>query len=481
MGLWSRIVDGVRRPAPVVADRIAPRFNTAFSESFWPELMGNRTASGESVNYKSALEVTTALRCALVIADGVATVPCKVMRKDPATGRRSEAVDHPLNDVLTIEANGWMDPLQMLETTALHAVFAGAGRAFINRVRGRIVEIIPLEPGRITAEQMPDYRIKYTATAASGETREIPQEAIWEVRGPSWDGWRGLDIVHLAREALGLAMATENAHARRFSNGVQSTGMYTVEGNLNEEQYLRLYGWLTANHIGAKNSGKPFLMDRGAKWAPLDMNGVDAQHLETRRNQVEEICRAFGVMPIMVGHSDKAATYASAEQMFLHHAVGTVRPWHRRFERSMKRQLLTRDEVKAGYYIKFFDTELLRGAAKDRSEYYWKLFQMGAFSPNDILELEDQDGYEAGGIHLVPSNMMTAENAAKAGPPGAGNNGGPPLDDPEEPTEPPDPAARSQRLNAGRVLSAANERKIRTAKDELVDVLAKLDTQPAEE
>jgi len=462
MGLWSRIVGGLRGQ---------PR-NTAFSESFWPELFGTMTAAGESVSHKSALEVTTALRCGLVIADGVATIPCKLMRKDPATGRRQEAVDHPLNNVLTVEANGWMDPLQLLETLTLHAVFTGAGRAFINRVRGRVVELIPLEPGRVTAEQQPDYSIKYTATAANGETRVIPAEAIWEIRGPSWDGWKGLDIVHLAREALGLAMATENAHARRFGNGVQTTGMFSVAGTLNPDQYTRLHAWLIANHIGAKNSGKPFLVDRDGKYTPIGLNGVDAEHVRTRELQVQEVCRAFGVMPIMVGHSDKAATFASAEQMFLHHAVGTIRPWHRRFERSMKRQLLTRDEIKDGYYVKFFDAELLRGAAKDRSEYYWKLFQMGVASPNEILGFEDQDGYEGGDIHLVPGNMMSIANAAKSG-----SGGG----TPDAAVTAAEQAAAALRvLNVGRVLSSDNERKIRDARDNLDAVLKKLDSQPEE-
>ena len=143
----------------------------------------------------------------------------------------------------------------------------------------------------------------------------------------------------------------------------------------------------------------------------------------------------------------------------------------------MMRQLLTKEEVKAGYYIKFFETELLRGAAKDRGEYYWKLFQMGALSPNGLLELEDMDGYEGGDIHLVPGNMTTPENAAKATPkPGPM---APANDDSGEDDGGADPAR--DRLNVGRVLSAANERKIRTANTELSEVLSQLDDQQPEE
>lgn len=464
MGIWSSLTGLFGRE----------RNNAAFEEEFWRSGLGVGVPSlaGEHVNWKSALGLTTALRCGLVIADGVSTVPCKIMRKDPETGRREEATDHPLYDVLGYEANGWMDPLELLQTTALHTVFTGDAVCFINKVRKRIVELIPFEPGSVRIEQKDDYRLVYHVTAKDGSVEEFPQEVIWHMRGPSWNAWMGLDATKLAREALGLAMATQNAHARRFGNGIQTTGAYSVEGELKEPQYNRLRAYIEQNHVGARNSGKPFILDKGAKWLPIDLSGVDAQHVETRKLQIEEVCRAYGVNPIMVFHSDKAATYASAEQMFLSHAVHTIRPWHRRFEKSMRRALLTKEEVKAGYYIKFFDTELLRGAAKDRAEYYWKRFQMG-MSPNKIAELEDEDGFEGGDIHLVPANMMTVENAKDARP--AQNGQAAPAsveDDGAEPGQ-----AAGNRMNAGRVLSAENEGKIRGARDNLDTVLSKLDEQ----
>lgn len=452
----------------------------ALAEEFWRGELGyGRPAlSGEHVTWRSTLEVTTSLRCGLVISDGISTVPCKIMRKDPRTGRRAEAVDHPLFDIFSYEPNGWMDWLQLRETLAIHTAFTGNGIAFVNRVRGRVLEIIPLIPGKVRWEQKEDYRLVYQVQALDGSVEEFPQEAILHIRGPSWNGWSGLDVTKLAREAIGLAMATQNAHARRFGNGIQTSGTYAVEGSLDEAEYKRLSTYIAKNHVGARNSGKPFILDRGAKWLAQDLTGVDAQHVETRRLQIEEICRAYGVYPIMVFHSDKAATFASAEQMFLAHAVHTIRPHHRRWEYAMRRQLLTRDEVRAGYYIKFFDTELLRGAAKDRAEYYWKRFQMG-LSPNKIAELEDEDGFPGGDEHFVPSTMMTVQNAAAAQR-GAGDrgNGGPAFNpDDEDDIDPGDDAPRKLRRNAGRVLSAENESRIRGARDNLDSVLSKLDEQ----
>lgn len=453
----------------------------AFMEEFWRSELGydRPSLSGEHVTWRSALEVTTALRCNLVISDGISTVPCKAMRKDPQTLRRAEATDHPLYEIFGYEPNSWMDWLQLRETLALHTGFTGNGVAFVNKVRGRILEIIPLLPGKVRCEQKEDYRLVYHVQALDGSEEEFPQEAILHIRGPSWNGWSGLDVTKLGREAIGLAMATQNAHARRFGNGIHTSGVYSVDGSLDDDGYKRLRAYIEKNHVGARNSGKPFILDRGAKWLALDLNGVDAQHVETRRLQIEEICRAYGVYPIMVFHSDKTATFASAEQMFLAHAVHTIRPHHRRWEYAMRRQLLTRDEVRAGYYIKFFDTELLRGAAKDRAEYYWKMFQMG-MSPNDIFALEDQDGFEGGDEHFVPSTMMTVENAAAAvRGPGNRGNGGPAFNpDDENDTDPGDPKPADRlRRNVGRVLSAENENRIRGARDSLDSVLSKLDEQ----
>lgn len=404
------------------AFRRAPAQNAAFDESFWrSELgVGLPSSSGEVVNWRTTLGVTTAFRAGMTIVDGIATVPCKIMKKDTSTGKRAAADEHPMFELLDFGPNDWMDPLEFLENMAMHAVFTGNAYAFVNRVRKQIKELIPLQVESVRTERKDDYSLVYHVTMIDGTAESYPQSAIWHMRGPSWNSYSGLDITQLAREALGLAMATQNAHAKRFSNGIQTTGMYSVEGNLDKAQHSRIRAYLEQQHVGMKNSGKPLVMDRNATWHPLDLTGVDAQHVETRKLQIEEVCRAFGVLPIMVGFSDKTATYASAEQMFLAHAVHTIRPWHRRFERSMRRNLLTPEEAKAGYYFKFFDTELLRGAAKDRAEYYWKMFQMG-MSPDDIFALEDQDGFPGGDIHLVPSNMMTVETAKTAQP---GNRAG---------------------------------------------------------
>jgi HK97 family phage portal protein len=157
------------------------------------------------------------------------------------------------------------------------------------------------------------------------------------------------------------------------------------------------------------------ILDRNAKFLPTSLSGVDAQHLETRKYQIEEVCRAYRVMPIMVGYSDKASTYASAEQMFLAHVVHTLSPWYERIEQSANAKLLSPQERTSGLYTKFVAAGLLRGALKDTAEYLHKLVLDGIMTRNearDKLDLNPLDGLNE---PLTPANMNVGTEPPNSG------------------------------------------------------------------
>ena len=275
----------------------------------------------------------------------------------------------------------------------LHAAMCGNAYAFKNKVGSKIAELILLIPSRVQKIQLADYSIMYKVTGASGAIQDFPAEAIWHVRGPSWDGLLGMDVMNAAREALGLAIATEETHATLHAKGVRPSGTYSVDGTLDPAQYTALKAWITKEFAGSENQGAPMILDRGAKWLQQSLSGLDAQHLETRNFQIQEVCRFLDVMPIMVGHSDKAATYASAEQMFLAHVIHCLSPWYARIEQSADINLLTAKERAAGYYFKFIAAGLMRGASKDRSEYFAKALGSGGspgwMTPDEVRALEE--------------------------------------------------------------------------------------------
>ncbi len=357
--------------------------------------LGGNSKSGVAVTWETALRVSTLFACARVIADGLAQVPLKVFQESADGQVRNPARDHALYDLLHREPNDFQTSFEYREMVALHLVITGRHHSFINRVRGQIVELIPFEPGVVTTEMAADGTVSYKARTRNGGTQVYPAEAIWHLKGPSWNGWEGLDTVRqAAREALGLAIATEEAHARLHANGVSPSGTWSIEGTLNDQQYKSLRQFIIDNNAGA-NRGLPMIVDRGAKWLQQSMSGVDAQHLETRRFQVEEICRALRVMPIMVGLSDKASTYASAEQMFLAHVVHTLAPWYERLEQSIDVRLLGKAARREGYYAKFVINALMRGSIKDRGEFYARALGAGGspawMTQDEVRALEEMN------------------------------------------------------------------------------------------
>ena len=371
------------------------------------------TKSGASVSHKSALEVSAVLACARVISEGIAQVPFKVYRQDG--GNVVPATDHPLYSVLHRKPNGWMTSFELRETMAIHCILTGNAFAFINRLRGGVAEIIPIPPGSVSVKQKDNYSLEYTVTAPNGKAMPVPQAAIWHWRGPSWDAVSGMDVVKLAREAIGLAMSAEESQARIQKTGAAISGTYSVEGTLNAEQYKAMRAWLDKEFDGAANLGKTKLLDRNAKFHPQSMTGIDAQLLETRKHQIEEICRAFRVMPIMAGYSDKAATYASAEQMFLAHVVHTLSPWYERIEQSAECNLLTAKEVSDGYFVKFNAAGLMRGSHKDRSEYFAKALGAGgspAWMTQDEVRALEELNPMGGDAALLPKPTNVPGNAA---------------------------------------------------------------------
>lgn len=366
------------------------------SLDLWRQIYGGRaSAAGPVVGWSSALEVTTVLSCVRVIANGVAQIPWKVYRE--ASGRRIVDTGHPLHRLLSRRPNGWQTSFEFRRTVMFHLLLTGNAFVWIGRVGlDRKVKVLePIEPGKVTVKRSADRTLTYEVRADDGSVAVFDASEIWHLRGPSWNSWMGMDAVKLARDAIGLGMATEKAHADLHHNGARISGVYSVEKPLGKEKYKELSEWLASHSTGGENAGKPIIVDLGARYTPMQMTGVDAQHLETRKHQIEEICRAFGVMPIMIGHADKTATYASAEQMFQAHVVHTLAPHYEYLEQAADVALLGDQEQESGWYTKFQPNALMRGTAKDRAEFYAKALGSGGtkgwMTQNEIRSLEDMD------------------------------------------------------------------------------------------
>jgi HK97 family phage portal protein len=372
-------------------------------------ISGRSTSTGKTVNVDTAVQVSTVFACCRVIGEGIAQVPLKLMAE--TKDGRLPAKSNPLYDVLATRPNGWQTSFEYREMLAWHVVLCGEHFSYINRrANGEVLELIPFEPNQVVINRNKDWGLTYDVRGKDGTIKTFPASSIWHVRGPSWNSWQGLKPVELAREAIGLAMATEEAVGRLHRNGVQPSGVYSVEGTLSDAQHKALGDWIDRNNAGVDNTGKTLILDRAAKWINTQMTGIDAQSLETRRFQIEEICRYARVLPIMVGSSDKAATYASAEQMFLHHMVHTLSPWYQRLEQSIDANLLTDADRANGLYANFVEEGLLRGSAKDTKDTLLGYVNGGLMTPNEGRAKLDMnpDADPASDRLRIPANIVGA-------------------------------------------------------------------------
>jgi HK97 family phage portal protein len=378
-------------------------------EEVWSMLLGQAASkAGIAVNWKTALQYSTAQACVRIISEDIAQLPFGVYRSLPGGGNE-QVTDHPVHKLLKIKPNSEQSAFEMREQMGLHAVLTNNGYAWKNIVRGAVQELLPFEPHQVRPVRK-NGETSYVLTLEGGKQETVPKNEIWHLRGPSWNGYQGIDGIRLLRETVGLALAMEDHGSRLFSNGATVGGVLSTEANLNPDQAKALRESWESRQSGGENAYKTAVMWGGMKWTPMAQQNDHAQFLESRRFQVEETCRYWNIPPVMVGHSDKTTTYASAEQMVLIYLRQCLGPWLTRIEQSANCNLLTDDEIAAGYFCKFTRNAMLAMTATDRSNFYRTMYGIGAINPNEIRELEDMNPYEGGGQYRVPLNMTDPAN-----------------------------------------------------------------------
>lgn len=362
------------------------------------------SAAGVLVNAKTAMRVAAVLACMRVIAEGVAQLPLHVRRR---TGDNTSevAADLTVNRVLSRKPNEWQTPFEFVEMMTSHAVISGDGYAFINRAgrENEVQELIPFQPSQVEAVQGADYAPLYRVRSLEdGELiGTFGAENILHMRGPSWDGFHGTDTVRQARDVIGLAAALEDGQAREARNGGAPSGILSTEQPVTPEVVKSIREAYQKSQTGA-NRGKVAVLDGGWDFKAMGANARDQQLIETRRFQIEEICRVMRVSPLMVQQSDKASTYGSAEQFFNAHVIHTLGPWVRRWEQRLDASLLGHDRE---LFTKFNVTGLLRGDSKARSAFYHAAVLDGWMTRNEVRALEDMQPLDGLDEPLVPLNM----------------------------------------------------------------------------
>jgi len=394
--------------------RDKPQNSTAGSS--YTFFMGGST-SGKPVNERSAMQMTAVYSCVRILAEAVAGLPLHLYRYTE-NGGKEKAIDHPLYLLLHDEPNPEMSSFVFRETLMTHLLLWGNAYAqIIRNGKNEVIALYPLMPNKMEVDRDEHGQLYYKYQRSNDEAPTMEGSSVilkpcdvLHIPGLGFDGLVGYSPIAMAKNAIGMAIACEEFGAKFFANGAAPSGVLEHPGTIKDPSRVR-EAW-QSQFGGSSNSGKVAVLEEGMKYTPISISPEQAQFLETRKFQINEIARIFRVPPHMVGDLEKSS-FSNIEQQSLEFVKYTLDPWVIRWEQSIMRSLLTPEEKKT-YYAKFNLDGLLRGDYQSRMNGYAIGRQNGWMSANDIRELENLDripAEEGGDLYLINGNMLPMRDA----------------------------------------------------------------------
>ena len=362
-------------------------------ERMWDDDGGSRSSSGVRIDSNNAHTVAAVFACLRVIAETVASLPLHVLERTPGGGKRI-ARELPLYRQLHSQPNGWQTSFEWREQACFHIGLWGDAFSEL-----RAGQIVPLHPSRMKVERIENGKIRYKFREDKGTETLYSNEQILQIRGPSDDGINGMSIVEECKDAIALARACELHGARFFAAGARPGFVLSTDGNLNAEARESLRSQWDRRHGGVGNSHNTAVLTGGLRPYEIPQSSnSDAQFLELRRYQLEEIARLFRCPGWLLGVGSSSP---QSEMEFVTH---TILPWLRRFESAFMRDLIEDDDR---YLIEFDVRGLMRGDPSSRASFMRSLWEIGALNTDEIRELENMDPVEGGSVRYRPLNMGT--------------------------------------------------------------------------
>jgi HK97 family phage portal protein len=376
----------------------------------WNFLFGG-TSSGKAVNERTAMQTSAVYACVRILAESVAGLPLHIYGRTSGGGKATKP-SHPLYRLLHDEPNKEMTSFVFRETLMSHLLLWGNAYAQVIRDgRGFPIALYPLLPDRMAVDRNDHGEIVYSYQSDKGQVK-LRREDVLHIPGLGFDGLIGYSPIAMAKNAVGMALATEEYGAAFFANGASPGGVLEHPGVVKERDRLR-ESW--SSQFGGANSHKVAVLEEGLKFHQISIPPEQAQFLETRKFQINEIARIFRVPPHMVGDLEKSS-FSNIEQQSLEFVKYTLDPWVIRWEQSLQQTLILPSE-KDWVFIKFNLDGLLRGDYQSRMQGYSTGIQNGFLSVNDVRGLEDMNllsAEEGGDLHFVNGNMVKLADVGAA-------------------------------------------------------------------
>ena len=379
-------------------------------------LFGGST-SGKMVTECTSMQMTAVYSCVRILSEAVAGLPLHFYKYNDSGGKE-KAIDHPLYFLLHDEPNPEMSSFVFRETLMTHLLLWGNAYAqIIRNGKGEVVALYPLMPNRMTVDRDEKGQLYYQyntskdeAPTMKGSTVTLKPTDVLHIPGLGFDGLVGYSPIAMAKNAIGMAIACEEYGAKFFANGATPGGLLEYPGTVKDPERVR-ESW-NKGFSGSSNANKVAILEEGMKYTPISISPEQAQFLETRKFQINEIARIFRVPPHMVGDLEKSS-FSNIEQQSLEFVKYTLEPWLMRWEQSMMRSIVSPKD-RTACFIKFNVDGLLRGDYQSRMSGYATARQNGWMSANDIRELENLDRIPAedgGDLYLINGNMTKLSDA----------------------------------------------------------------------
>lgn len=409
MGFLSGIKEFFSGKAMVTSD------STSYP-SLWIDIDDNNT--GQTVNVWSALRQATVLQCVTLISNGIAQIPFRLMDRE-----HKVADTNPLYFLFKENPNRWQSSFDFWKLIGFHLALQGVCIVWVIRSRGVIQELIPFPPHRysINVRYQNGWAVRdFTIIKDDGTLVTVPEKDamgrtnIWELRWRDWDVNVGIPQLDLVRQVVAIALAGDDLSGSTFKNGARYSGLLMAKQILTPEQSKRIREEWVKEYGGSSNAGKTMLLGADFDYKTITQTNSDAQFIEQKKFQIEEICRAWNINPLLVFYFDNTTSYSNAEQMMVQHVVHTMGPWYRNLEESAYVNLLTEEERRRdGLYFAFNDSALMRTDARTRAEFYRSLFNIGSITPNEIRALEDMPPMEGGDELYIQGAVVPLKDAGK--------------------------------------------------------------------
>ncbi len=380
--------------------------------------LGISNTANVAVNNQTSLQLAAVKACVEILSDSIAMLPLNVYQRQNRNGVQIKtiATEHPLYDVLHNQTNSIMNSFNYRESAMVQLLYYGNHYALKQWDKsGNIYGLKMLYPWNMKVEMNDQGEIFYQYTdEITKQVFKYPRWMIFHVAGVGFNGLVGMPPIQLMREVLGNGLALQEFSNRYFSNGTNIGVFVTTPKTLTDPAFERLGKQFNEKYSGVQNAHKGgIILEDGADVKRLDVPPEQAQFLESRKFNKNEIATMFRVPPHMIGDLERA-TFSNIEQQSMDFVQNTLLPWASRWESAINSQLFTRFE-RSEYYTKFNLAGLIRGDIETRYRAYAIGRQNGWLSADEIREKEDMNPIEDISKYLVPANMISANDLITGG------------------------------------------------------------------